>query len=345
MRASQRCIRRTGTLALVFLSCCAFCQEIHYSRFRDAKWYAQQIQTLHDEVAKVDIDLRALAQARKSGRGVTDAVALDQEPEGVTSEGQIDVLRSRRIDLVRQIDALEEQARHNAILPGDIRREYESEEPTIVSVEPSGELKDLENALTQAKENLEHARKDAELLRRDQRLKTQQENSNSEPPSRRGKPSELIGIRTRLAERESEVQQHEQRVTELEDGLEDLRRIAPTESKAENRTADSESSSPKSELIEKDEAYWRKQFVAIDYEIRTAQTELDILQRELSTGLVQYDPNPATAMKESITRRQINEHRKAIDDKRKELTTLKRQRDELEDALRHAGGPAGWGRE
>ena len=102
---------------------------------------------------------------------------------------------------------------------------------------------------------------------------------------------------------------------------------------------------PNGELSEKDEAYWRKQFATIDYKIRTAQIELDIFQRELNSGPVQYDPNPATAMKESITRKRINEHRKAIDDKRKELAALKRQRDELEDALRHASGPAGWGRE
>src|SRR5258708_7355198 len=102
---------------------------------------------------------------------------------------------------------------------------------------------------------------------------------------------------------------------------------------------------PKTELSEKDEAYWRKQFAALDYKITTAQTEPDILQRELNTGLVQYDPNPATAMKESITRRRINKHRKPSEDKKKELAELKTQRDELEDALRHAGGPAGWGRE
>jgi len=69
------------------------------------------------------------------------------------------------------------------------------------------------------------------------------------------------------------------------------------------------------------------------------------LQRELNLGLVQYDPNPATAMKETVTRKEINEHRKAIEDKKKEITELKKQRDDLEDALRHAGGPAGWARE
>ena len=117
-------MRWVGTLSLlVFVSCCAFSQETHYSRFRDAKWYSRQIQTLQGEVAKVDTDLKTLLESRKSGKGATDAVALDQEPEGVNPEGQIDVLRKRRVELLRQIDALEEQARHNAIPPGDIRKD------------------------------------------------------------------------------------------------------------------------------------------------------------------------------------------------------------------------------
>jgi len=345
MRPPQ-CIHWTLTL-LLFLSlpCLAFSQEAHYSRLRDAEWYARQIQTLKDEIAKIDIDLRTLAEARKSGKGVTDAVALDQEPEGVTSEGQINVLRKRRVELLRQIDALEEQARHNAIPPGDIRIEYESEPRASAPLKPSAEMKAVEETLAQAKENLEHARKEVNLLRRNQKLKAQQENSNPEPRSRRDKPSDLVGIGVRLSEKEAEAQEAEQKVAELEDRLEDLRRIPSDESDAEAHSGDGESLSPKTELSEKDEAYWRKQFAAIDYKIRTAQTELDILQRELNSSLVQYDPNPATAMKESITQKRINEHRKAIENKRKELAALKKQRDELEDALRHAGGPSGWGRE
>ncbi len=345
MRPPQ-CIHWTLTL-LLFLSlpCLAFSQEAHYSRLRDAEWYARQIQTLKDEIAKIDIDLRTLAEARKSGKGVTDAVALDQEPEGVTSEGQINVLRKRRVELLRQIDALEEQARHNAIPAGDIRIEYESEPRASAPLKPSAEMKAVEETLAQAKENLEQARKEVNLLRRNQKLKAQQENSNPEPRSRRDKPSDLVGIGVRLSEKEAEAQEAEQKVAELEDRLEDLRRIPSDESDAEAHSGDGESLSPKTELSEKDEAYWRKQFAAIDYKIRTAQTELDILQRELNSGLVQYDPNPATAMKESITRKRINEHRKAIENKRKELAALKKQRDELEDALRHAGGPSGWGRE
>jgi len=338
-------MRWVGTLSLlVFVTCCAFSQETHYSRFKDAKWYARQIQTLQDEIAKIDADLKTLLESRKSGKGATDAVALDQEPEGVSPEGQIYVLRKRRIELLGQIDALEEQARRNAIPPGDIRTEYEPEPLPSAPINPNGEMKAVEEALAQAKENLEHARKESDLLRRNQKLKAQQENSKPEPRSTRDTPSDLVGIGMRLTEKEAEAQEAEQKVVELEDRLADLRRIPSNESEAED-FGNSESLSPKTELSDKDEAYWRKQFVAIDYKIRTSQTELDILQRELNSGLVQYDPNPATAMKESITRRRINEHRKAIDHKKKELAELRTQRDELEDALRHAGGPAGWGRE
>jgi len=302
---------------------------------------------LREEVAKVDTDVRALVEAHKSGNGVTDAVDLDQEPEGVTSEAQLEVLKKRRVLLLRQIDELEEQARHNAIVPGELRTEYGPEEPeTTNGRKLSREAKDLENALAQEKENLEHARKDAELLLRDQKLKVQQEYSNPEPPSRRNKPSDLSGITMRLIEKQAEVQEEEQRITELEDRLKDLRRNSPAERESEaDAVAESQSTNLENDHEEKTEPYWRKQFAAIDYKISTAQTELDILQREHNVGLIQYDPNPATAMKESVTRKEINKHRKAIEDKKKEISELKRRRDELEDALRHAGGPAGWARE
>jgi chromosome segregation ATPase len=125
-----------------------------------------------------------------------------------------------------------------------------------------------------------------------------------------------------------------------------LRRNSPAERETEtNVVAESESTNLEDSHDEKTEAYWREQFAAIDYKIRTAQTELDILQREHNVGLLQYYANPNAAMKESITRKEINAHHKAIEDKKKEMAELKKQRDDLEDALRHAGGPAGWARE
>lgn len=342
---TARLTRWIGTLlAALFLSWPAAPQEAsHYTRFRDAKWYALQLQSLREELAKIDTDVRTLVEARKSGKGITDAVALDQEPEGVTSEGQMEVLRKRRAVLLRQIDALEEQSRHNAIVPGELRREYGPEEPETTTVRKlNREEKDVENALAQEKEHLEHARKEAELLRRDQKLKVQQEYSNPEPRSRKNNQSELVGIGTHLVEKEREVEEAEQKVAYLEDRLEDLKRNSPARA-TENDAVAGESTND-SDHDQRNEAYWRKQFGAIDYKITTAQTELDILQRELNLGSVQYYPNPSTAMKESVTRKDINEHRKAIEEKAKEIAELKKQRDDLEDALRHAGGPAGWAR-
>ena len=343
---TARLIRWIGTpLAVLFLSSPAAPQQTtHYTRIRDAKWYALQIQSLQEEIAKIDTDLRTLVEARKSGKGITDAVALDQEPEGVTSEGQVEVLQKRRIVILHQIDGLEEQARHNEIVPGELRREYGPEiSETTTGRKLNRETKDLENALAQEKEHLEHARKDAELLRRDQKLKAQQEHSNPESASRRNKPSELVGIGNRLAEKEAEVQEAQQKVTDLEDQLEDLRRNSQSQPETE-APADAKSTNLETQCSDKTEADWKKQFAEIDYKIRTAQTELDILQRELNVGSVQYYPNPSTAMKESVTRKEINEHRTAIENKKKEIAELKKQRDDLEDALRHAGGPAGWAR-
>jgi hypothetical protein len=267
---ADRRIRFLGILlALLFLSWPALSQETsHYSRTRDAKWYARQLQSLREEVTKIDSDIRSLAEARKSGKGITDAVALEQEPEGVTSEGQMEVLRNRRVVLLRQIDEVEEQARHNAIVPGELRTEYGPEEPETTSGSKlNGEAKDLENALAQEKEILEHAREDAELLRRDQKLKAQQEYSNPEPPSRRNKPSELSVITTRLTEKQAEVQEEEQKVAELEDRLKDLQRNSPPESEADG-VAESESTNLGNDHDEKTEAYWRKQFTAIDYKTK-----------------------------------------------------------------------------
>ncbi len=141
-------IRWIGTLFVaLFLSWPAFPQETsHYSRFRDAKWYAGQLQSLREEVAKIDADIRTLVEVRKSGKGITDAVALDQEPEGVTSEGEMAVLQKRRVLLLRQIDELEEQARHNAIVPGDLRTDYGPKEAAIPGRRRlSREVKELEN--------------------------------------------------------------------------------------------------------------------------------------------------------------------------------------------------------
>jgi hypothetical protein len=333
-----------------------------YRREKDPQWYARQLEPLRRELAAVEANLRGLSAARKSGKGGTDAVNLDQEEEGVTTDSQITVLQRRRDQLLKRIDELEEQARHHDILPGVLREGHEAEgrppapgngadAASGVSGERSEKnsraAKELEDALAADRRQLEDANKEVDLLRRDQKLEEQREFSKPETRSRRDPPPKLAEISSDLLEKGTKVQELEQRIAELEDRLEDVRRRSSIET---GKDAASASDLPNqvgdgnSEGSQNDEAFWRKQFSEIDYKIRIAKSELDILQREHNVLLLQYYSNPATAMKESVTRRDINKHRNAIEGKEKELAELKKQREDLEDALRHAGGPAGWAR-
>lgn len=46
-----------------------------------------------------------------------------------------------------------------------------------------------------------------------------------------------------------------------------------------------------------------------------------------------------------MTRKNINAHRKAIENKKKELAKLQSTLSDLKDELRHSGGDPGWSRE
>jgi hypothetical protein len=211
------------------------------------------------------------------------------------------------------------------------------------SKERTRAVKVLEKLLAEEKGHLENANKEADLLRRYRALEAQKEYSNSQPRSRRDPPPRLAEISGDFAEKQTEVQEEEQKVAQLEDQLEDLRRHSSAETEP-TPLAETELANDKTSEDEKTEAFWRTQFAEIDFKIRIAQEELNVLQREHNLLLVQYYSNPATAMKESVTRKDINEHRKAIEDKRRGLIELKKERDDLEDELRHSGGPPAWAR-
>ena len=331
---------------------------LRYTRDKDPKWYARELQPLREELAKVDSEIRSFQEARKDGKGVTDAVSLEEEPEGVNPDGQMDLLKSERAELVRRIDELEEQARHNAIVPGDLRAERLAQSDSGVTAGGdannegmrAGASSDVANELAReiadSKEQLEHSKKEAELLQRDLSLELQQEGSSPEPHSRRARPVASVQTGSLLSDKRVEAGELEKKLAELEDQLkeEELNAgVSPNAGSGKNST----SASPIDDALANAadvEAQWRKQFAGIDYKIRMAKTELDILQRELNLDLTQYTANPSTTMKESITRKQVNEHRKAIGDKQKQLVDLNAMRAELEEELRHAGGPAGWSR-
>ncbi len=93
------------------------------------------------------------------------------------------------------------------------------------------------------------------------------------------------------------------------------------------------------------EAQWRQRFAELREQLGYAQRELSVLVREWNMGLVQYYPNPNKAMREQYTRRELSKLAQKIRDKKSEIARLKQTISDLEDDLRHAGGPPGWSRE
>jgi predicted RNase H-like nuclease (RuvC/YqgF family) len=94
----------------------------------------------------------------------------------------------------------------------------------------------------------------------------------------------------------------------------------------------------------KSEAYWKKKFQAQRDKISTAEKELDVLQRELDKGQVQYYSDPQTALTQQHDRSDINDKTAKIDAKKKEIDSLKQQMSDMEDEMRKAGGDPGWAR-
>ncbi len=95
----------------------------------------------------------------------------------------------------------------------------------------------------------------------------------------------------------------------------------------------------------KDEPYWRGRSAAARGRLKSAEHELDILQRELNLKQQQYYSDPNKALRQQNDRSDINNQMKAISDKTQEVAKYKQALADLEDELRRAGGDASWGRE
>jgi hypothetical protein len=332
--------------------------EKHYVRAKDAKWYVSQQKPLQTQIDDIDSQLRRLRQARKDGRGTTGAVALDQDAEGVTTDAQIQILEQRRKKLLLQIDGLENQARRNGVDPGDVRSDNSEETPGRASVnsavsssdkpasgEENSQIAETENSIEREMEHLQRAKNEKDILQRNLDLQCRQVTSNPEYLTRHMGSSKLTSAENEIRDKEEEIQTAQQRLADLQEHLEGQKLNRRTNAASETNDVGHDATTASNAEEEKNEAYWRKAFSELHYKIHTAQTELDLLQRELNVSLIQYDPNPAKAMRESISRRQINEHRKKIEDKKAEIRQLQQQESDLEDELRHSGGDPGWSRE
>ncbi|HET8925640.1 MAG TPA: hypothetical protein VFN26_21840 [Candidatus Acidoferrum sp.] len=322
----------------------------HYVRAKDPNWYAKQLVQLRQELVEIDHQIGVMRQARKDGRGTTGAVALDKEPDAVTAEDHLVLLQQRRTQVLQRIGEIEDEARRNDIAPGAIRREEKTEESGPAN-EPaenedagsSPEIAETENALRQEKEHLERARNEADLVQRKLDLDKRTVYSNPEYSTRQTGKAKLTAMRNQILEKQEEIRQTEQKIADLEEHLQDLK-LNPDTKNVAPAGNDAESAS-EVKVEEKGEAYWRRRFGDLHNKIRIAQSELDVLQRELEVALLQYDANPQKAVRENVTRQVINAHRDSIEEKKKEIADLRRNLSDLEDELRHAGGEPGWSRE
>lgn len=96
--------------------------------------------------------------------------------------------------------------------------------------------------------------------------------------------------------------------------------------------------------VVKDEGYWRGKFAETRKNLADAEKEADILQRELNLLSQQYYSDPNKALQEQFSRKQLEDLKQKIEEKKAEVTKWKQALSDLEDELRAAGGDAGWAR-
>lgn len=101
---------------------------------------------------------------------------------------------------------------------------------------------------------------------------------------------------------------------------------------------------PQGQAQETPEQRWRKRFAEAREALGNAEKELAILQRELETNRVQYYPDPQKTLEQETLRSDINEKRRKIEAKQKEVADLRQALEDLERQLRAEGGPPGWAR-
>jgi chromosome segregation ATPase len=93
-----------------------------------------------------------------------------------------------------------------------------------------------------------------------------------------------------------------------------------------------------------EEQKWKKRFQEAREKLANAEKELDILQREQQKALTQYYSDPTKAMKEQLTRKDVNDKDSEIAAKKQEVADLRQKLSDLEDELRKSGGEIGWSR-
>jgi hypothetical protein len=292
--------------------------------------YARMLEPLREELAKVEAEIRSLQEARRDGKGTTDAASLEEEPAGVTSDAQMDMLQSERAELQRKIDEVEQQARQSAAAPGDLRSEPLAQSSTAPA--PGSAMgNELEQQIAEEKLELEHSEKESQQLQRDLGLDKQQETSIADAHSRTDASAASTATASLLNGQQVEAADLEKKIADVQDKLKSEQADSSAGQEAGSANLGVRDSPIDDALANASEveAQWKKQLAAIDSKLRTVKTQLDILQRELNLGVTQDAANSSKAAKQSI--------HKSIDDKKKELVDLTAMRAQLAEQLRQAG--------
>jgi hypothetical protein len=82
-----------------------------YIKEDDPAWYARQIDSLRGTIEEADAEIQTIVNIRKTGKGVTNAVALDKLALGVTPEATVRLRKQEKSALEAEIDGLQDQAR------------------------------------------------------------------------------------------------------------------------------------------------------------------------------------------------------------------------------------------
>jgi hypothetical protein len=94
-----------------------------------------------------------------------------------------------------------------------------------------------------------------------------------------------------------------------------------------------------------DEKMWRAKFARLNHKLEQDQSELDILQRELSVLNSQYyGGDPMKGLQQGLSQQEINAKRDKIDAKKKDIADDQQAIADAESDLQKAGGDPGWER-
>lgn len=81
----------------------------------------KRLTPLRAELDAAEAQLRSLRNARSSGSTTGGGMDVSKAPGGLNTDDQIAQLEKRRSDLLRQLAAIEDEARRSGIAPGAIR--------------------------------------------------------------------------------------------------------------------------------------------------------------------------------------------------------------------------------